>query len=515
LGTLHNQKRSRPSCGVLQRVGRLLLAHPDASLLVLLAIVAAIPRLILLLDAPIFYNSDSPGYLEPAYNLASGQEFAPRLKRPIAYQLLLAAILAGTGPHLAAVAAAQHCFGVLSVGLTYLLGRSCFNRWVGAGAGILLAISGPQLAYEHTPIPESLFIVLLLTLALTLIVMARDGPLLRPRRSADSPSAAEPLGVRLRTAERSYRTSLLLGGLIGLASLVKPVAQTLLPLALGLTLVRGASPRRRLRSAAFLAVAFAIAVAPWMFRNLAVHGRFTLGGSLGDSLLARTVDHSRGRFVFDGPGLPAESDPVRNTARRLIQAGVNGGASSGTIRDRIRAELGLTEDETDRLLQELAVETIRRQPLVFLGSIPESLSSLYLEDEGSPAARADHQRAWSRLTTLGSLAQSSPTTRADQRDRAIALLDLYRPAQFGLLLPLAALVGLALRWRRPATGGLEPTAIVGILAILMVLAHVILNGPVPRYRYMVEPFVSVLALGAAWSVSRSIFHVPRVRPRGT
>jgi hypothetical protein len=437
----------------------------------LLAIFATAPRLAVQLGAPVFYNSDSPGYVQPAYDLYSGHGLTNRLKRPAGYPLMLAATFASLGPSLLTVTAVQHGLGILIVTLTYLLGRACFNRWVGFGAGLLVAISGPHISYEHLPIPESLFILLLLGLALALA------------RAVQA---------------TSYGPALLAGLLLALATLVKPIGQALLPVAIVLTLLRPGTRRQRLLSAALLTAAFAGFMLPSMIRNQSIYGRFSLGGSLGDSLLALTEDHHRGKFVFDGPGLPPEPDPGRLAARRIIQAGVESGASSGAVRDRIRAELGLSEEQSDGLLQQLSLEAIRRQPLVFLGTVPRSLARMYQVDERSPARFRESQRSWDQLLTLGSLSLTTRAAREDGWRQAEIAMSLYRPASLGLLLPLLGLAGLVATWGRAAPGGWAPAMVPGVLWAYVLLVHAALNGPVVIYRYIAEPLLNVMVMGAVW-----------------
>jgi 4-amino-4-deoxy-L-arabinose transferase-like glycosyltransferase len=445
-------------------------AHPDLAILALLIVVAAVPRVILQLQAPIFLVLDSSSYARPAYDLLNGAGLTTGLKRPIGYPLLLAGVFAAFGPDLMAVAAVQHALGVLTVGLTYLLGRACFGRWVGFGAAVAIAVSSPQLSLEHTILTEALFTALLVGLALTLIRAGRA---------------------------TGHGPAILAGVLLGLAALVKPVGQALLPLGLAFAALRPGTVRRRLLSSGLLAAAFAALVLPWMVRNDAVHGRFTVGGGLGESLLASTVDFSRGTFRFDGPDLPPEPDPARRAARRIIQDGVSGRDSEAAVLRRLRAELGLTEAEADRLAQELVFEAIQRQPLDFIGSLPGFARRLFELGHRSPALNwgsyklwDDEDRALARLVRRPTPAQEAGKARIE------ALLEWYRPSRLGIALPLLALAGLAAAWRlRP----LAPAIVPGLLAACLVVVQVTLDGPVARYRYPIDPFLHVLALGATWT----------------
>lgn len=466
----------------------LLAAHPDLALLVLLAVIALVPRVVLQLQAPIFLDGDSASYVQPAWDLVRGRGVTNALKRPIGYPLLLAAVFRVSGPDLMAIAAVQHALGIVTVGLTYALGRTCFNRGVGFGAAILVGISGPQLVYEQTPLTESLSTLLLLALALVLIRATR----------------ATTVGP-----------ALLAGLLLGLTALVKPAAQSLAPFALALVALGPVSRRRRLAAAGALAGAFALVVTPWMLRNLAVHGRFSVGGGLGESLLASTTYYSRGVFVFDGPRLPPESDPTRAAARRIIQEAVDQDESERSIVTQIRTELGLGERDADRLVQQLVVEVIARQPEDFFGRVPQFIRSLYEGGQRSHRVRWDSYKIWREERreepALQRFVRSPTNAQEAARPRVEALLGFYQPSRLGLALPMGALIGLAATWRvRPPAAALVP----GLLGLAWVLAHVTMDGPQARYRYPVEPFLNVLALGAIWIAVRRAASLWR-RRRGT
>lgn len=447
---------------------RLLTRHPDLALLALLVAVAAVPRLMLQLQAPIFLSTDSSEYVRPAYDLVNGQGLTTRLKRPNGYPLMLGAVFAVAGPDLMAAAAVQHVLGIVTVGLTYLLGRVCFNRAVGFGAALLVAVSGPQLTWEQTLLSESICTLLLVVLALALI---------------------------LATRATTHRPALVAGLLLGLTAVVKPVAQSLLPCALAFAALRPGSGRRRLASTGVLAAAFVLVVAPWTFRNLAVHGSLSLGGGLGESLLDSTADYSRGIFLFDGPGLPPEPDATRAAGRRIVQQAIESRRGERRILEQLRAELGLGENEADRLARDLALEVIGRQPLDFLGRIPVFIRVLYGGGQNSNPLRWDSYKLWQGDRVLNRLVRSPTNAQEAGRPRVEALLSLYQPSRLGLALPLLALAGLIAAGRlRPWAPALVP----GLLALAWVLIHVTLDGPPARYRYPVEPFVNVLALGAVW-----------------
>ena len=471
---------------MLGRVGafwsrhRVLAANRDLVLVTLLAVVAVLPRLALYFQAPIFIGGDSTSYVQPAYDLATGQGLPASLRRSVGYPLSLAAVFAAFGPNPMAVAAVQHVLGVFTVALTYGLGRLCFGRSVGFGAALLVAISGPQLAYEQTLMSEALSTLLLVALAVVLIRATRA---------------------------TTHRWALLAGVLLGLAALVKPAAQALLPLALIFASLRPGSTHHRLLSTAALVAAFALVVGPWMVRNLAVQGSLSAGGRLGQSLLASTTRHSRGIFLFDGPTLPPEPDPTRLAARRIVQAGIDGGEIPVAILRQFRSKLGLDEREADRLARQLVFEVIARQPGDFLGRIPHFIRVMYNEGGERGSLFLWDSSELGRRGSLDELVLPPSAAQEASKAEVEALLGFYQPSRLGLALPLVALVGLVAGWRlRP----LAPALVPGLLSVTWVLVHVVLDGPPARYRYPVEPFLDVLAVGAVWTG----FCYARVRWRG-
>ena len=98
----------------------------------------------------------------------------------------------------------------------------------------------------------------------------------------------------------------------------------------------------------------------WMARNAIVHGSFSAEGNAGQTLVGRAMRHDRG-FAFENPSDP---DPARQRAREIMRDG-RGGVVTPT-RDRIKRELGLSRRRANRLMRDLALETILRQPGYYL-----------------------------------------------------------------------------------------------------------------------------------------------------
>ncbi|MGE3909249.1 MAG: ArnT family glycosyltransferase, partial [Chloroflexota bacterium] len=293
---------------------------------------------------PAFVTPDSDDYLWPGYALASGLGFEPELRRTPLYSIFLAAVLA-MGGNLATVVTVQHGLGVMTAGLTYALGRAALGGgssvWVLAGrgagllAGLMVALSGPLIVYEHYLMSESLF-TLVLTLAMLVLVVALRRP--------------------------TTRWLLAAGGAVALGCLTRPIGQVAVPVAVSLPFMLALPAwKSGLRRAALLALGLGIVMAPWTLRNLVIHGTPGAEGALGQALIGRTVRHDKG-YLYDDPAHP-DPDPVRAGARRIIQQETDGGEpSGGTITQRVRDELGLTQAQTSALLRDLALSEIRERP---------------------------------------------------------------------------------------------------------------------------------------------------------
>src|SRR5205085_2890452 len=149
--------------------------------------------------------------------------------------------------------AVQHALGVLTAGLSYHLGRLAFGRLAGLLAGMLVALSGPLLVYEHYLLTEPLFTPLL---TLTLLLMLR--------------ALQRPTAWRLGAC----------GLALAATALTRPVADVLLPLVPLALLLQVRAWRPALRGTAWLLAGFSILFLPWMARNALAHGTFSAEGAL-------------------------------------------------------------------------------------------------------------------------------------------------------------------------------------------------------------------------------------------
>jgi len=236
---------------------------------------------------------------------------------------------------------------------------------------------------------------------------------------------------------------------------------------------------------------------PWMARNALVHDSFSADGNAGSTLVGRAMRHDAG-FAFENPNDP---DPARQRAREIMRAGR--GRFVTPTRDRITRELGRSDAEANRLMRDLSLEAILRQPGYYLLGTARWFWQL---SQGSPERYRDHwqtrrdggnREEWEANKEIGYLLGPPSPLQQAQYDEAEALMGLFQPARLGPTIPLLALVGavgLALgigaRAQRPAVAAFLLLVVVGLL-----LAAVALVAPHARYRYPVEPLLGLLATG--------------------
>jgi hypothetical protein len=479
---------------------------PDLGLWTIIALAAAV-RLAFALRPPPFITPDSQGYFLPGWELAHGLGFGPELRRTPTYPLFIGLVVFLLGDDLRGLTLAQHGLGVLTAGLTYTLGRRAFGRLAGLLAGFAVALSGPLLVYEHTLMTEALF-TLLVTLAVLMALLA----LRRPTRG------------RLLAA----------GLALAAASLTRPVAEVLLPLLPLALLAHHRAWRPALRGTAWFGLGLGLLLLPWMARNALAHGTFSAEGALGQALIGRTVRHDDYRKFYRcptdgqvgaGDSRPADSlAPPQDGALGIICEEAVGEPSGGTITQRVRDELGLSQTETSNVLRQLAISAIARRPAYYLtGSFKMAGEILVGKRETVIAPwRERTTRNWDnkwdpRLTPL---VQHPPPAEGPEYERADALVSFFQPfrwrTQLGQLLALGLLAAVA----RPSW---RPALIVPIAAGAIVLASAALDGNVWRYRYPVDPLLAVtvggggqaLRLAGAWIVRQLTSAAGGRRPAAT
>ncbi|MDP8922443.1 MAG: glycosyltransferase family 39 protein, partial [Chloroflexota bacterium] len=329
-------------------------AHPDLAALLLVVLVAGGLRMAFAFRVPVFATKDSIEYVEPAIALVDGGPFVLAQRRTPVYPLFLAGAVGLFGRELLAIAFAQHLLGIGTAALTFAIGRLTFGRTVGIIGGLLAALSGPLLIYEHYLITESVFTFLLVA-AICLFVAG------------------------LRT--RLFRYFALGGLVLGLAALTRPVGQALLVVLPFAFLPALGGWRPTLRACALTVGCFALLIVPWTIRNQLVFGE-AQAASMGRFLISRSVKHERNfKFYDEDVGAYPGEAPERTQARKIAQEVTDKRPEPGQIFQRVRDNLNLTEAQTDAMLKDIALEAIMRDPMLWVRGTVEMFFELI---EGAP-----------------------------------------------------------------------------------------------------------------------------------
>jgi len=434
----------------------------DVMPIVLLVFGAIVLRVAFFTSAPPFLNPDSAGYYVPGRNLVYGDGFDLGLRRTPTYPLFIAAVVSQVGEDLQKLVTVQHfVFGPLLVALTYWLGRLIAGRLAAILAAVLVGISGPLLLYEHYVMTEVLFGILLLALL-----------------------SATVLAARRASLGWAGLAGLLLGALV----LCRPSGQIVAPIVAGaLLLAMPGAWSRRAAAVGVVAVCVLILVVPWMAYNYQTQGQFVIAGS-GRFLLARTLKMDPGGFTFDPPTGVTETG-TRAAARQIVQEEA-ARTRPGSVAQRFRDELGLSDAEAYSLMQSFAIEAIRNRPVYFVTSTLDSFVDIVLGEpinvkhEGIAVADADFERRARAALRKFVYPLDVP--------RAQASLSLYDPARLGLMMPALFVLGTIVAVLKPGQRWLLLPA---LTTVALIGGSAALVGGELRYRYPQDPLIALVACG--------------------
>ena len=187
--------------------------------------------------------------------------------RPPLFPLTLAALYGLAGHHILLARLVQVAIGTLTCLIFFALGRQLGDERVGLVAALMGALYPMFVFFSGILMAEAMFTgLLVLTLWLAVSWERRDTP----------------------------ANSLLLGGIIGLASLCKPVMLAWLPLLLAGWLWRGAG---KWRSRTIVFAAAAIVILPWTARNAALTGHLVpISSNVGMNLLIGHEPEAMGSY---------------------------------------------------------------------------------------------------------------------------------------------------------------------------------------------------------------------------
>jgi 4-amino-4-deoxy-L-arabinose transferase-like glycosyltransferase len=430
-----------------------------------LLLIALLVRVAFHVRSPALVTKDSQSYFLPGWEIARGQPFELGQRRTPGYPLFIAGVILTLGEDLRTLALAQHLLGVATVGVTYLLGKFTFGRPAGLLAGLLVALSGPLLIYERYVMSETLF-GLLLGLSTLAVIFA-------VRRS-------------------NCRRCLVAGLGLGLAVLTRPVAQMLVPLFGLTTLVAGGREwRRGLLCLSALLVGVAAVQGPWVVRNALEKGNPS-ASTFGRTLINRTAYYDRG-FIFDVPGRP-DPDPRLQRAREIVQDGARQHQADGVIAGRLRQELDLaTPAEVNRVMRDVATQAILRSPGHYLeGTLAFSVQIFVGVEERLREHWDEYKDVNPWDERIRGLVGGPTTAELAERPNASRLVNVYQPAHYAPILAALLLLGIGLAISMPRHRvGLIPACVV----LVLLVASAALDGPVERYRYPLDPLISVLVAG--------------------
>jgi 4-amino-4-deoxy-L-arabinose transferase-like glycosyltransferase len=257
------------------RAAQAILTMPRRYYLIGLIALALLLRLIWVLVVPTAPFTDYAVYDGLARNLAAGKGYYNDFSvpgevdyhtfafRPPGWPLLLAAVYLITGPSLAVAKALTLILSVLVVWLGYELVRGLANERVARLSGLLLALFPSLIAYTSILASEWLFTVLILPIFIILIGKPEMWTL--PRVIAA-------------------------GALFGAALLTRPIVQFWPVVILAYVLYRTRSIWLTLRLGVIFALAAAVVVLPWSFRNQRVLGQFVLVATNGGDTFVESTD---------------------------------------------------------------------------------------------------------------------------------------------------------------------------------------------------------------------------------
>jgi 4-amino-4-deoxy-L-arabinose transferase-like glycosyltransferase len=300
--------------------------------LLLLWALYLIPRaLLILLDIQPW--SDSAYYFERAGELAAGQGYLTPQGQPTAFwppgwPMALSAVFRLLGPSVAAVGLLNLLCAAISAVLVLALGRKIGGSELAARLALLcLAVYPNNAAYVPLALTEVFYTMLLLGICWLLV------------------------------CGRGWLALIGAGLLLGLATLVKAQTLVVVPMVLGIAVLRAQQFWPALRGAAakgvLLGMIAGLVVLPWSLRNQRELGELVAVSTNGGvTLLTGNNAHADGGYV--------DSDP-------LYQA-------------LFARKIGMAETAYDAEAKRLALVWIKAHPGQFLGLMPKKLVKLWGPD---------------------------------------------------------------------------------------------------------------------------------------
>jgi 4-amino-4-deoxy-L-arabinose transferase-like glycosyltransferase len=253
---------------------------------------------------------------------------------PPGYPLLLAAVYGVFGDSLVVAKLLNVVLGTLTCLLTYAIGRHAYGESVGLLAAALFAVFPGDIYGVSATLSEVPFACLLAGTLFAFLVWSRDPP--RP----------------------SSWCWLLLGLMLGLASLIRGIALPILAVFVAAWLPSSGFTRETLKRALLTAVGLTLVVAPWAVRN-----QLVMGGPI--------LFSTDGAYVLFNAHSPV-ADGTQSFAMNAFREEV-----FSEYRDLPRAE---KEVAMSKAQVRYAVRYMLTHPLRELSLVPKRLYHLYRDD---------------------------------------------------------------------------------------------------------------------------------------
>lgn len=420
------------------------------------------------LAPPFLVANDSADYVRAGVDLVATGELELPLKRTPLYAFFLAGLVASVGSSLDRIVAAQHVFGLATIVLTYLLGRMAFGPVAAAVAAVGVAINGSLLTMEHLLISEVLFTPLLL---------------------------AGLASVLAAICQHRLGLWLVAGLLFGLCALCRPLGIAVLGAVLVMLPAFRLQRGTLVRATVLLVLGTTVCVVPWAVRQRLIHEQAVVNGGLGDALYSRVRRYDP-TFVLRADGVAGSARDQAIRARIVELAPQH--QYPREVRAVLRAEFGIGDVEADRLLRDVALGTIAHDPgryalgtLSMAGWLARG-SAPSLIDLWTSVQRPRVVQGWPP-GFVWILTTDRPLDDQPAFNRVGALLGLYRDDLPSGMAPLAlAPLGAAwaLRGRLRSGAGVIP-----VVVVTQILLYVALDGDLYRYRFPLQPLITLL--GAA------------------
>ena len=382
--------------------------HQDLLAVSLIVLAALLPRAALMFRLPVFYVVGSRPYYATALQLAAGLDVtALSLRHTPGYPIFLTGVIGLFGLEPEAIAAV----------ICYYAGKLAVGRLVGLGAGLLAGLNTTLVVYEQHILTEPLFSFLLLLSMLLLVAAARG---------------------------RAGWLFLGAGAVAGLAALTRPIGQTIVLAGLPALWLCFGRWCPTLRACLLLVAGFGLAAGPWIGRNALTQSEASVRHP-GSTLLGHVRqerEYTKGYFTLDGSTDP---DPLRQEARRIIERMAPSDPDPLEMWTELQQRLGVSPAQANRLMGEIAVDTILRHPWHYAQAFSGASLSLFAgpKDERLEDFLPRTRNQWPGRFLAGPIREGSVPDlnpsgpRAAQKweaANAAAVADFFRPDQAAPLL---------------------------------------------------------------------------------